>query len=385
MDDFLGSVKELQKLFTENRLQHLTTELPLIGQSLDDVLGINQKLGNAVLSLEGKTGTPLKLAAQGIVENLRTAIRGLPTTLSESSTAELNAIFDKLRSAAQNAGRIDIATPVNLASVIVASITPMTAAISRVNQAGVDLTPLNNVLTSLRSVTPSLLQLSTLFGTAIGVGATTSQFVSANPASFEQSFVSRTTWTPTIVRGMPLFSINLPNGLGPLKFAAGSTVNLSVGGDFRFDFGFNMATRSAFLLDSSRFNATASLANPAQTFGATIGGVNVTLGNPSAPNVMAITTSAGATPGALAVTLTPTVPTNDIGAIPYTSVPANLVYSGVNGRFTATLPVYLTGVPQGNITIAWTFPGRLPLQLLSSQPRQVLGPHCRIYLITSLC
>ena len=357
VDDFLDSVRGLQKLLSEGRLQHLTTQIPLIGQSLDDVLGLGQKFSNTIVSLEAKTGTPLKLAAQGIVENLRSAIRSLPSTLTPGSIDDLNALFDKLRIAAQNAGRIDIATPVNLASVIVASIAPMTAAITRVSQAGVDLTPLNNVLTSLRSVTPSLLQLSTVFGTGFGVGSTTSQFVSANPATVEQSFVVRTAWVPSIVRAMPLGSINLPNGLGPLKFGAGSTVNMTVGGDFRFDFGYNMATRTAFLLDSSRFTATASLAAPSQSYPATIGGVTVTLGNPAAPNAMAITTTTGGVPGSLAVTVTPTVPTNDLGAIPFANVPANLVYTGVNGRFTSTLPIYLTGVPQGNVTVTWAFPG----------------------------
>ncbi len=85
---------------------------------------------------------------------------------------------------------------------------------------------------------------------------------------------------------MPLGSIKLPN-LGPMKLGSTSTVNLTTTGDFRFEFGFNFSAGNAFLLDTSRFNATASLASPVNAYSATIGGVSVTLGNPARPSINA--------------------------------------------------------------------------------------------------
>ena len=35
-------------------------------------------------------------------------------------------------------------------------------------------------------------------------------------------------WQPNTTRGMSLGSIKLPTGLGPLKFNAGSTINMTV-------------------------------------------------------------------------------------------------------------------------------------------------------------
>ncbi len=357
LDDFLESVRGIQKLIEDQQFKALTTDIPLFGQSLDDALGLTQKFSNVVLGLQGKTGTPLKLAAQGIVENLRSAIRGLPTTLPVGATDDLNRLFDDLRVAAQTAGEIDVVTPVNLASVIIASIAPMAAAIAKVNFGGVDLIPLNNVLASLNTVTPSLLQLSSTFASGLGVGTTTGQFVSANLASFEQALVVKTAWTQSIQRPIALGSINLPNGLGPLKFGSGSSVTMNVGADFRFEFGFNMAKGTAFLLDTSKFNATASLAPPSQTYPATIGGVTVTLGNPAAPVAMQIGTSANAVPATLAVTVNPTSHVNDTGTIAFADVPGMLNYTSINGKLSSTLPVYLTGVAQGNVTINWAFPG----------------------------
>ena len=354
-EQFTDAVQRILGLF-DQQLSHLTTPIPMLNQSLDDVLGVSQKLKNSILSLQGKAGVPLKLATQGIVNNLRIALLGLPNTLPAGASDDLNRLFESLRVAAQNAERTDIALPVNLASVIVAGINPLTAAIAKINKPGVDMTPFNAVLTQLQSVTPSLLQLPSTFSTTLGVGSTTGQFMNANPTAFEQSLVIHSSWAPNTTRSMPLSSLKLPNGLGPLKFGAGSAVNLATVGDFKFDFGFNMTTGLPFLLDTSRFSATASLNSVAQTYPATIGGVSVTLGNPSAPVSMKLQTSANAVPASLQVILTPTSHTTDIGNIPFALVPGHMNYAGVNGQLSSVLPVYVLGNFQGNVTVAWTVP-----------------------------
>src|SRR6185295_5037222 len=38
----------------------------------------------------------------------------------------------------------------------------------------------------------------------------------------------------------------------------------------------------------------------------------------------------------------------------------SLIYGGVNGRLSATLPVYFLGNNQGNVTVAWSFPKESP-------------------------
>ncbi len=354
--DFTNSLKGILALFSGGQLNHLTSKVPLLNQSIDDVLGISQKLKDVVQQLQSKSGANLKPAVQAIVANLRTAIRGLPSTLPDGATDDLDAIFDVLRIAAQNANRTDITQSVNLASVIVASITPLTQAIAKVNQPGVDLTPLNNVRSSLQQVTPSLLQLPTTFASALNTGSVTSQFVNADPTGFEQAIVVRSSWAPTVVRGMSLGSVK-PDGLGPLKFAAGSTANLNVTGDLEFDFGYDFATMTPFLLDTSRFNATTSFGSYNQSFAATIGGVSVTLGNPLAPAVFQLTTATNNVPASLVVTVDPTPHISDIGNIPFANIATALNYSDVNGHFSSTLPVYLTGNNQGNVTIDWDFPG----------------------------
>ena len=355
--DFVQSVQGILDLFETGKLNHLTGKIPLLNQSVDEVLGISQKLKNAVQDLQSKAGVSLKLATQAIVENLRTAIRGLPGTLPDGATEDLDIVFDALRRAAQNAERTDVPHPVNLAGVIVASLTPLTQAIAKVNQPGVDLFPLNAVLHSLQQVTPSLLQLPSVFASALGSGTVTSQFVSANPGSFEQSMLVRATSAPVVLRGVSLGSLKLPDGLGPLKFAPGSTINMNVNGDFKFDFGYEFATATPFLLDTSRFKTTASLATPSQTYPATIGGVSVTLGHPTDPVSMRLATTTGIVPASLAVTVNPTSHVTDIGNIAFGDVPVRLNYGGVKGKLSGTLPVYLTGVNQGNVTFDWAFPG----------------------------
>ncbi len=299
----------------------------------------------------------MKLATQLIVENLRTAIRGLPNTLPAGATDDLNAIYDVLRSAVQQAERQDVTRPVNLASVIVASVTPLTQAIANVNRPGVDLLPLNNVLASLQQVTPALLNLPAVFAAALGAGSVTSQIVNANPAGFEQAMVVRTAWPSSVVRSAALGALKMPNGLGPLKFAANSLVNLHVNGDFQFDFGYDFTTATPFLLDTSRFKATAFVGNVSPSYAATIGGVSVALGGPAAPVALQLATIGGSVPASLAATVNPTPKITDIGNIPWPDVPGRLNYDGVNGRLQSTLPVFLTGNHQGDVTVHWVFPG----------------------------
>ena len=138
---------------------------------------------------------------------------------------------------------------VDLASTIVASITPLTQAIARLNQPGVDVAPLNNVLDLLKQATPALPELGPALATILNLGSAgtvTSQIVNANPASSEPSLVMRVNWLPNVTRGMSLGTLKMPNGLGPLKFSAGSTVNMTVNGDLKLDFGYNTVTATPF-------------------------------------------------------------------------------------------------------------------------------------------
>ncbi len=357
VDQFSAGVEGILKLFEENRLNHLTSDIPLFNQSLDDVLGVSQKLRNALLSLQGKSGIPLKETVKGIVANLRNAILALPTSITESDKSDLVAIADRLREAAQNAERTDIPLPVHLASVIVASLEPMNVAIAKVSKSGVDLTNLNAVRSQLQNVTPSLLQIGTLFSNSLGVGTTTSTFTNAKPSAFEQAMVVRTQWTPNTTRAMNLNRISLPNGLGPLKFANGSTINLNATGDFRFEFGVNFATGEPFLLDTSRFTANAALGPTSQAYPATIGGVSVVLGNPTTPASLLLRNQSLATPATLAATIQPTPTPDDIGNWSFGDVISQINYSSVSGRLDSVLPVYVTGNNVGNVTVAWSFPG----------------------------
>ncbi len=373
IEDFIGGVQGIVDLFDNHYLNHLTSELPLIGQSLDDVLGASQKLKASIVTMQAQGGLSLKLAAQGIVNNLRNAIRSLPSTLPVGSMDDLNAVYEILRRAAQNAERVDIPSQVHLASVIVASITPYMAAIAKVNLPGTDMVPLNQVLAQLQGATPSLLQLASGFSTAMGVGVTTGTFANAKLDGFQQALIVRTTWNDSLSRALPLTSLALPNGLGPLKFAAGSTVTMSATRDFKFDFGFNFSTGLPFLLDTSRFNASASLATSGSTYAGKIGGIAVNLGNPSKPISILLRTAANGTPARFDVRVNTTSDTNDIGNIPFASVPASLNYSSVDAKMDAVMPVFVTGVDRGNVTMAWTVPGAsLPTPPVVTAPNDLV-------------
>src|SRR5205823_6213383 len=104
-------------------------------------------------------------------------------------------------------------------------------------------------------------------------------------------------------------------------------INLTVTGDFKLDFGYDLATRTPFLLDTSHFNATTFLGAPNTTYPATIGGTSVTLGNPSAPVTLKLANTSGVAPAPIAVTVTATSHMSDIGNIPFSSVGLN--YAGV--------------------------------------------------------
>ena len=369
-DDFVTSVQGILDLFQTGKLNALTAKIPMLNQSVDDVLGVTQKLKNAVQQLLGKAGTNLKIATQGsVLSSFRSALAGLQLSLPEGSTDDLFALYDALRIAAQNSGRTDVPHAVDLASTIVASITPLTQAIARLNQPGVDVAPLNNVLNLLKQATPALPEFGPALATILNLGSAgtvTSQFVNANPSGSEPSLVMRVNWLPNVTRGMSLGTLKMPNGLGPLKFAAGSTVNMTVNGDLKLDFGYNTVTGTPFLADTSHFNATASFGTADASYAATIGGVSVTLGHTGNPNPLAgdpadpvsfqLLHDATNPPASLVVTVAPTPDPNDLGFIPFSSAAGSLVDGNTSGHLHAKLPVYVTGNDRGDITVDWDFP-----------------------------
>ncbi len=221
MDDFVDSVRKILALFEEQKLPHLTTDLPLVKQSLDEILDVSQKLNSAIVNLDAKAGLALKAAVQGIVNNLKTAIIALPSSVTNAQKANLNAIYNRLRIAAQNAGRSDVAAPVDLGSVVIASLAPYTAAVTQLlnSTSGLDPTNLNSVANQLQAVTPSLLQLGSEFSAALGVGSTSIQFSNANKLGFEQALEIRTDWAGSMSTALPLLSTNIPGNFGPLTFA----------------------------------------------------------------------------------------------------------------------------------------------------------------------
>ena len=356
-DDFVTSVQGILDLFQTGKLNALTAKIPMLNQSVDDVLGISQKLKNAVQTLLGKTGTNLKIATQGsLLLSFKSALAGLQLSLPDGSTDDLFAIYDALRSAAQDAGRTDVPRPADLASTIVASVTPVMQAISRLTQPGVDLVPLNNVLNLLKQATPALPDLSATLAAILNLGSAgtvTSQIVNANPAGSEPSLVVHVNWLPHVTRGMSLGTLKMPSGLGPLKFASGSTVDMTVNGDLKLDFGYNTATAAPFLADTSRFNATATFGTADASYAATIGGVSVTLGHTGNPNPLAgdppdpvsfqLRHDATNPPASLVVTLAPTPDPNDLGFLPFSSAAGSLIDGGTSGHLKSKLPVYVLG------------------------------------------
>ena len=96
-NDFVSSVKGIRDLFLNGQLNALTAKIPMLNQSVDDVLGISQKLTNSVETLLGKTGTNLKIATQGsLLTSFKSALAGLQLSLPNGSTDDLFAIYDAL-------------------------------------------------------------------------------------------------------------------------------------------------------------------------------------------------------------------------------------------------------------------------------------------------
>ncbi len=108
LEDFIGTVQGILDLFEDDHLRSLTSDLPLIDQSLDDILGVSQRLKSALVALEAKAGLSLKLAMQAIVENLSDAIASLPESLPVGSSDDLVSIYQRLRVASLNAERVDV-------------------------------------------------------------------------------------------------------------------------------------------------------------------------------------------------------------------------------------------------------------------------------------
>ncbi len=169
--------------------------------------------------------------------------------------------------------------------------------------------------------------------------------------------VVRTQWTPNTTRAMNLNRISLPNGLGPLKFANGSTINLIATGDFRFEFVSTSPRASHFCSIRAGSQQPQLLALASQAYPATIGGVSVVLGSPTTPSSLLLRTQSLATPATLAATIQPTPTSDDIGNWSFGDVVSQINYSSVSGRLDSVLPVYVTGNNVGNITVAWSFPG----------------------------
>jgi hypothetical protein len=351
---FVTSVQGILDLFQKNELNALTSQVPLLNQSVDDVLGMTSKLKTIVQTLQSQTGISLKLAIQGTLANLKAAIAGLPNTLPAGSTDALFQLFDSLTEAANNAERTDLPVLVNLASSVVASLAPLTTSIGQLQALGANVTALNTVLTSLKNSTGTLPDLPTRLATLLGSNSSVqSLFGPANSNGSDQALILHVAWQPNTTRAMSLGSLKLPNGLGPLKFAAGSTINLTLTSDLKLDFGYDLATGAPFLLDTSRFNASALLGSPNTTYAATIGGTAVTLGNTSSPVALRLATATNSPPATLAILVKPTA----LGSIPFANVqPTSLNYAGVSGHLGATLPVYFLGNNQGNVTVDWDFP-----------------------------
>src|SRR5262249_3073839 len=148
---FVTSVQGILDLFQTGKLNAFTSKVPLLNQSVDDVLGITTKFNTTVQKLQGQTGLALKVAIQGLLGTFKSAIGGLPSTLLDGPADSLFDLYDALIEAANNAERTDIPIPVNLASHVVASIAPLTTAIGQLAALGANVTALNTVLTSLKN------------------------------------------------------------------------------------------------------------------------------------------------------------------------------------------------------------------------------------------
>ncbi|HMC10373.1 MAG TPA: hypothetical protein VKH44_03750, partial [Pirellulaceae bacterium] len=94
--EFVTSVQGILDLFQNGKLNAFTSKVPLLNQSVDDVLGITTKFKTIVQKFQSQTGISLKIAIQGVLVNLKTAIGGLPNTLPDGSMDSLFDLFDAL-------------------------------------------------------------------------------------------------------------------------------------------------------------------------------------------------------------------------------------------------------------------------------------------------
>ena len=218
--DFLTSVQGILDLFQNGKLNAFTSKVPMLNQSVDDVLGITQKLKDVVQQLKSETGDALKVTMQGqsgIVARLKAAIGGLPSSVSADVMNQLDEIFDVLQYASLNAERTDVPQPVNLASYIVAAIAPLTQINRQLSSQGIDVTQMNAVLNNLKTVTPALPDLRTNFAAILNAGSVQSHYTNAKPGGFEQAIVFDVSWQPGTVKGVSLGSIKSGQRTGPFE------------------------------------------------------------------------------------------------------------------------------------------------------------------------
>ena len=128
--EFVQSVQGILDLFENGNLNALTSKIPLLNQSVDDVLGISTKLKGVVQQLQSQAGVSLKVAVQGLLSTFNSAIENGRSPSPSGSIDDLFGLFDRLKAAANDDGRTDIAAPPYLASHVVASIVPLTQIIN---------------------------------------------------------------------------------------------------------------------------------------------------------------------------------------------------------------------------------------------------------------
>src|SRR5579884_4084888 len=349
--DVVQTIQQLINLLVKNS-GILGTKLPLLNESINDILGILNQLQTVEKTLTSAVDpTGLKTAASAVVSQLSTAIQALPVG---TDLTALGLVRDDLQAAIDQAGTtgaIDLPTAVNAAA---SGLSDAIAALP----SGTNTTQLKQVLTSLQNLVPTIQNLGNFISQALGLSAPNTvsvQYVNANPQGHEEALVVDVHLAPSFTQNLSLSSLALPN-LGPLSVTGTGTVAVTIGGTLDLNFGYDLATNTPFLLDSSNAALTAQINSQALSIGGNLGGVALVIGNTGAPYdpaTLTLQNSAGTGPASVKITVTPTAHKTDIGNIPFATVASSLVFSAIDGQFNAHLPLYLASTNLGSANVSF--------------------------------
>jgi Ca2+-binding RTX toxin-like protein len=342
--DVQQALQAISGFLSGSDLGVFTTKLPLLNESLDDLLDTSGIFNTAASALgQSDVLSSLQTEVQTLSSSLRSAIEGLPGNVS---TTQLISIAQDLN----NAGDLST-TAASLASSIVATAEALNDEIQSLEQSGIDATTLSaltGVLTQIQNATPSIQGLSSAISSALGITAPNSltiQLVTATSSTGtqDQDLEVMLDLQPSFTKSINIGSLGLGGSLGPLTVSSGGTINVTVGGNAEIDFGYDLTNPGVFLLGSTQFGLTASINATNLSFSASIG---VSVG----PATITLTNGAGTGPAAVAITTVPPGPGNQIPVTELST--SDFQFSGIDGQFSAQLPLTVFGSSVGTLSVS---------------------------------